>query len=343
MNRRELIAGVSLAALGLARRSLADPLPLGNLPGTHYPDPNVEVLDKRFRYRVGNAAIERIASGCRWAEGPVYFRDLRCLIWSDIPNNRMLRWNEEDGAVSVFRQPSNFSNGNTRDREGRLLTCEHDTRRVTRTEWDGRVTVLIDQFQGKPLNAPNDIVVAADDAIWFTDPGYGIDNMYEGHTAAAELPRNVYRLDPRTGKATVVAGDFNRPNGLCFSPDEKLLYVADSGHPEGNSGAPHVRVFDVEGARLTNGRVFADDFRPGNPDGVRTDLDGNLWCTMGWSEAKQDGVRCYAPQGEQIGRIHLPEVCANLCFGGARGNRLFMAASTSIYALYVNDAGAQRP
>ena len=334
-----------MAALVLSRtgRAGAESLPPIKLPAVHYPDANVEVLDKRFRYRVGNAAIETIADGCRWAEGPVYFRDLRCLVWSDIPNNRMLRWNEEDGAVSVFRQPSNFSNGNTRDRQGRLLTCEHDTRRVTRTEWDGRISVLIDQYLGKPLNAPNDIVVATDESIWFTDPGYGIDGMYEGHTAPAELPRNVYRLDPHSGKAAVVAGDFDRPNGLCFSPDEKLLYVVDSGHPEGSGGPPHIRVFDVSAGRLTHGRVFADDFRPGNGDGARVDVDGNVWCSMGWADRKEDGVRCYAPNADLIGKIHLPEVCANLCFGGMRRNRLFMAASTSMYALYLNAEGAQLP
>ncbi len=231
-------------------------LPLGHLPDTRYPDPRIEALDKRFRFKQGNAAIERIASGCRWAEGPVYFRDLGCLIWSDIPNNRMLRWLEEDGHVSVFRAPSNYANGNTRDREGRLVTCEHDTRRVTRTEHDGRITVLLDRFEGKRLNAPNDVVVARDGAVWFTDPGYGIDGPYEGHAAEAELPRNVYRLDPRTGAASVVADDFVRPNGLCFSPDERTLYIVDSGVSHG--GPAHIRVFDVDGARLTNGRVFAE-------------------------------------------------------------------------------------
>ncbi len=195
-------------------------LPLGNLPDTRYPDPHIERLDPRFIYQQGNAAIERIATGFRWAEGPVYFRDGGFLVFSDIPNNRMMRWLEEDGHLSVFRAPSHYANGNTRDREGRLITCEHDTRRVTRTELDGRVTVLIDRFEGKPLNAPNDVVVASDGAVWFTDPGYGIDGPYEGHKAEAELPRNVYRLDAASGAAHVLADDFVRPNGLCFSPDE---------------------------------------------------------------------------------------------------------------------------
>jgi gluconolactonase len=315
-------------------------LALGNLPDTRYPDPRIERLDPRFIYRQGNAAIERIATGFRWAEGPVYFRDGGYLVFSDIPNNRMMRWLEGDGHLSVFRAPSNYANGNTRDREGRLITCEHDTRRVTRTELDGRITVLIDRFEGKRLNAPNDVVVASDGAIWFTDPGYGIDGPYEGHKAEAELPRNVYRLEPNGG-AQVVADDFVRPNGLCFSPDERKLYVVDSGISHG--GPAHIRAFDIDGARLRNGRVFADDFAPGMTDGLRTDVDGNLWCSMGWADPAEDGVRCYAPNGDLIGKVHLPESCANLCFGGRKKDRLFMCASTSVYALYVNAQGALVP
>lgn len=316
-------------------------LRLGLLEDTRYPDPRIEPLDPRFRYKQGNAGIERIASGFRWAEGPVYFRDGGYLIWSDIPNNRMLRWLEEDGHVSVFRASSNYTNGNTRDREGRLISCEHDTRRVTRTELDGGITVLIDRFEGHRLNAPNDVVVAADGAIWFTDPGYGIDGPYEGHAAPAELPRNVYRLDPASGEASVVADDFVRPNGLCFSPDESRLYIVDSGISHG--GPAHIRVFDVAGGLLRNGRVFADDFRPGMTDGARCDADGNVWCSMGWGEPAEDGVRCYAPDGSLIGKVHLPESCANLCFGGRKRDRLFMTASTSVYALYINGEGAARP
>ncbi|MGA3398580.1 MAG: SMP-30/gluconolactonase/LRE family protein [Acetobacteraceae bacterium] len=315
-------------------------LPLGNLPDSRYPDPHIERLDPRFTYRQGNAAVERIATGFRWAEGPAYFRDGGYLLFSDIPNNRIMRWLEEDGHLSVFRAPSKYSNGNTRDREGRLVTCEHDTRRVTRTELDGRITVLLDRYDNKPLNAPNDVVVAGDGAVWFTDPGYGIDGPYEGHKAQAELPCNVYRLDPATGAATVVAGDFVRPNGLCFSPDESLLYIVDSGVSHG--GPAHIRVFQVDGSRLHNGRVFAD-FKPGMTDGIRCDVDGNVWCSMGWGDPAEDGVRCYAPNGDLIGKIHLPEACANLCFGGRKKDRLFMCASTSVYALYVNDQGALRP
>jgi len=315
-------------------------LPLGHLPGTRYPDARIEVLDQRFR-RQGNAAIERIATGCRWAEGPVYFRDGGYLLWSDIPNNRILRWLEDDGHVSVFRAPSNYSNGNTRDREGRLVSCEHDTRRVTRTELDGRITVLADRFEGKPLNGPNDLVVAADGAVWFTDPGYGIDGDYEGHKDVSELPRNVYRLDPRSGQLKVVAGDFTRPNGIAFSPDGSRLYVVDTGITHG--GPSHIRSFAVEGERLGQGRVFAENFAPGMTDGIRTDTDCNIWCSMGWADPAEDGVRCYAPDGDLLGKIHLPEACANLCFGGKQRNRLFMAASTSIYALYVDARGSLLP
>lgn len=315
-------------------------LPLGNLPDSRYPDPHVERLDRRFTYRQGNAAVERIATGFRWAEGPVYFRDGGYLLFSDIPNNRIMRWLEDDGHLSVFRAPSHYSNGNTRDREGRLVTCEHDTRRVTRTELDGRITVLMDRHQGKPLNAPNDVVVASDGAVWFTDPGYGIDGPYEGHKATAELPRAVYRLDPATGAATVVADDFVRPNGLCFSPDESLLYVVDSGISHG--GPAHIRVFQVDAGRLRNGREFVD-VRPGMTDGVRCDSDGNVWCSMGWGDPAEDGVRCYAPDGDLIGRVRLPEAAANLCFGGRKRDRLFICASTSVYALYINGEGAARP
>jgi gluconolactonase len=334
MDEQQLVTGV-LPTGPIARLSL------GDLPGTRFPDPRVEVLDKRFKYKVGNAAIERVATGFRWAEGPVYFRDRSYLVWSDIPNNRMMRWLEEDGHVSVFRAPSNYSNGNTRDREGRLVTCEHGTRRVTRTEHDGSITVLVDRYEGRLLNAPNDLIVASDGAIWFTDPGYGILGHYEGSKAEPELPPQVYRLDPLTGSAKVVADDFDQPNGLCFSPGEKKLYVADSGITHG--GRSNIRVFDVVGDKLSNGRVFAADFAPGLPDGMRADVDGNVWCGMGWADPKEDGVRCYAPSGDLIGKIHLPETCANLCFGGRKRNRLFMTASTSVYAVYVETQGALLP
>lgn len=312
-------------------------LPLGVLPGTRYPNASIVKLDSRFHAKIGNASIERIASGCAWVEGPVYFPAGRYLLWSDIPNNRILRWLEDDGHVSVFRSPSNFANGATLDRQGRLVSCEH-SRRVTRTERDGSITVVLDQFEGRRLSAPNDVIVARDGAVWFTDPGYGIDGDYEGEKAEPELPRAVYRVDP-DGTATVVADDFVRPNGLAFSPDESLLYVVDSGITDG--GPAHIRVFDVQNGQLKRGRVFADNFAPGFTDGMRVDIDGNVWCSMGWGDPAEDGVRCYAPDGDMIGKINLPETCANLCFGGIKRNRLFMAASTSIYSLYVGTKGVE--
>ncbi len=307
------------------------------MPAESYPDPAIEILDASFApYRIFNAAVERLATGFRWSEGPVWFGDLRSLLWSDIPNNRMLRWDEESGAVSIFRKPSNNSNGNTRDRQGRLVTCEHGGRRVTRTELDGKVTVLIDSFGGKPLNSPNDVVVKSDGSIWFTDPPFGILGHYEGNQAAPELHPNVYRLDPATLKATIVADDMNAPNGLCFSPDERHLYVVDS------RAVPNavIRVYDVaaDGTRLGDGRLFYDGGAGSHPDGFRADIDGNLWCGWGMG-AGRDGVLVLSPVGKPIGRLALPERCANLCFGGVKRNRLFMAASQSLYALYVNTQG----
>ena len=309
-----------------------------------YPDPAVEVVDPRFaKYKVNNAAVERLYTGARWAEGPVWIGDGRYLLFSDIPNNRMLRWLEETGEVSVFRSPSNYSNGNFRDREGRLLSCEHDTRRVTRTEHDGNITVLAESYQGKKFNAPNDLVVHSDGAIWFTDPGYGIMSNYEGHKATFELPTAVYRLDPKTHELAVVASDMDKPNGLCFSPDEKLLYIVDSGNPKHQGDPRPIRVYDVvDGARLKNGRMFVN-MSPGSSDGIRCDVDGNVWSAAGWGGAGYNGVHVFAPDATLIGKIHLPETCANLCFGGAKKNRLFMAASQSLYSVYVETQGAQTP
>jgi gluconolactonase len=309
-----------------------------------YPDSRIETLDQRFaQYMLPNAAVEMLWTGGRWLEGPVWFGDGRYLLFSDIPNNRILKWEEETGEVSVYRKPSNNTNGNTRDRHGRLISCEHDSRRVTRTEHDGSVTVMIDGFDGRPLNAPNDVVVKSDGSIWFTDPGYGILMDYEGHRAKFELDTNVYRLDPESGHAVVVAGDFTKPNGLCFSPDESLLYVVDTGRSDGPKHPTHIRVFDViDGIRLTNGRVFAD-MDPGSSDGIRADRDGNIWSGAGWGGEGYDGVHCYHPDGTLIGRIHLPAPCSNLCFGGARKNRLFMTVSQSLFAVYVETTGAQIP
>jgi len=318
------------------RQSGREPVP--------YPDSAVEVVDPRFaKYRVNSAAVERLYTGTRWAEGPVWFGDGRYLLFSDIPNNRMLRWLEDTGEVSVFRSPSNYSNGNFRDRQGRLLTCEHDSRRVTRTEYDGTITVLADNYQGKKFNAPNDIVTHSDGAIWFTDPGYGIMSNYEGHKAAFELPTAVYRLDPKTRALAVVVDDLDKPNGLCFSPDEKLLYLVDTGVPKRPADPRPIYVYDVvDGLRLKNRRLFAD-MSPGSSDGIRCDVDGNVWSAAGWGPAEFNGVHVFAPDGKLIGKIHLPETCANLCFGGAKKDRLFMAASQSLYSLYVGTEGAQTP
>ena len=307
------------------------------VPSPRYPDPAIQIVDQSFaRYRLNASKVERLATGFRWAEGPVWFGDGRYVLWSDIPNNRVMRWDEETGAVGVFRKPSGFANGNTRDRQGRLLTCEHGLRRVSRTEYDGAVVTVADRYEGKALNSPNDIVCKSDGSIWFTDPPFGILGFYEGYMAKPELPTNVYRIDPATGRLSVVAGDINRPNGLAFSPDESRLYVVESG------GTPRsILAYDVtdHGARLTNKRVFIDA-GAGTPDGFRCDVDGNLWCGWGMGQEGLDGVHVFNPDGRLIGRINLPERCANLCFGGAHRNRLFMAASTSLYHLYVNTQGA---
>jgi gluconolactonase len=312
-------------------------IPNTPLPTGRYPDPAVQVLSPAFEaYRIALASVERIASGSRWAEGPVWFGDGRYLLWSDIPNNRMLKWEEETGAVSVFRSPSGHANGNTRDRQGRLVTCEHGGRRVTRTEYDGSITVLIDRFEGKRLNSPNDVVVKSDGSIWFTDPPFGIAGYYQGEHAEQELPERIYRLDPHDGRATVVADDIRGPNGLAFSPDERTLYVIES-----RAQPRRIRAIEVDasGTRLGDSRVLVDA-GPGTPDGFRVDVHGNLWCGWGMGTPELDGVRVFSPQGEPIGHIALPERCANLCFGGRHRNRLLMASCTSIYSLYVNTQGA---
>lgn len=301
------------------------------------PDPAVKILDPSFeKYRVPLASVERLSQGYSWAEGAVYFADARCLLWSDIPNNRIMRWDEATGATGVYRQPSNYANGNTRDRQGRLVTAEHG-RRVTRTEYDGRITVLIDRFEGKRLNSPNDVVVKSDDSIWFTDMDAGIAGNWNGETGESELPQQVYRIDGKTGQATVVSGGLiARPNGLAFSPDEKKLYVIES-----RADARAIYVFDVNGDKLANGKKLITCAKEETPDGFRIDVDGNLWCGWGMGSDALDGVRIFNPQGQPIGHISLPERAANVCFGGPKRNRLFMAATHSIYALYVNTQGAK--
>lgn len=334
ISKRELLAGAgaTAAAASLTRSAFA-----AWTPSERYPDPSIQVLDPSFnKYRLLLAGVERIATGCRWNEGPVYFGDGRYLLWSDIPNNRIMRWDEETGRTSIFRKPSNNANGNTRDRQGRLVTCEHDARRITRTEYDGTITVLADKFNGKPLNSPNDVVVKSDESVWFTDPPFGILGNYEGHVDTPELPTNVYRLD-KSGQLTVATGDVNRPNGLAFSPDESKLYVVEAAlNPR------VIQVFDVtdNGTKLANKRPFINADPGGTPDGFRVDVDGNLWCGWGMSN-EQDGVKVFDPAGKPIGFIALPERCANLCFGGVKRNRLFMAASHSVYSLYVNTQGVK--
>ncbi len=308
-------------------------------PSVRYPDPAVHVLDAEFnKYRLPLASVERLYTGCRWSEGPVYFGDGRYLLWSDIPNDRILKWEEETGAVSVFRKTSWNANGNTRDRQGRLVTCEHRGRRVTRTEYDGGITVLADSYKGKRLNSPNDVVVKSDGSVWFTDPVFGILGYYEGEKNEPELTPAVYRIDGRNGEVTVVSDDIPGPNGLAFSPDELKLYVVEL-RAEPNR---RLRVFDVvaDGTKLGNSKTFLDAGPGGSPDGFRVDVHGNLWCGWGTGSDELDGVRVFNPAGAPIGHISLPERAANVCFGGRWRNRLFMAASHGLYAIYVNTQGA---
>jgi gluconolactonase len=305
-------------------------------PSLRTPDPAIRILDKRFeRYRLAHAKVERLWTGCRWAEGPVWFGDAGVLYWTDLPNNRILKWDEATEQASTWRAPSSKANGMTRDRQGRLIVCEHGTRRVTRTEYDGRVTVLADTFEGKQLNSPNDVVVTRDGSVWFTDPPFGLVSDYMGKQGTPELPACVYRIDAQSGQIECVADDIEGPNGLAFSPDERTLYVVAS-----RARPRKIMAFDViDNSKLGRGRVLIDA-KDGTPDGFRVDVDGNLWCGWGTGSDELDGVRIFAPDGTAIGHIALPERCANLCFGGRDNNRLFMASTTSLYALFVNTHGA---
>jgi gluconolactonase len=327
-----------LAAQAPASQPTVSPVPTqrdwSRLEAIQYPDPDIIALSPAFRrYIVGNTVIRRMHIGTLWAEGPAWNGNGQYLVWSDIPNNVQMRWINEDSRVTTFRNPSGYSNGNTFDYEGRQLSCEHGGRRVARYERDGTVTTIADKFQGKKLNSPNDIVVSPDGGIWFTDPFYGIRGNYEGFKAEQESKEAVYRVDGKTGQIAKVTDEVGQPNGLCFSPDYKKLYVADTGMPR------DIKVWDVDGQTLRNGKRLVQLDIPGTgtpsaADGIRCDADGNIWA------GARPGVQVIAPAGERIGMIRLPETCANVCFGGPRRNRLFMTASQSLYAVYVETTGA---
>ena len=341
--RRRALRQAAAAGLG-AVAAAAGAQSFDFKPNQRYPDPSVQILDPSFgRYRIFSSSVEQLATGFRWAEGPVYVADGRYLLFSDIPNNRIVRYDEVTGQTSNFRHPANFSNGMCRDRQGRLLVCEHLTRRVSRTEYDGSITVVADRFEGKRLNSPNDIVCRSDGSIWFTDPPFGIGGHWEGDKAPSELPHNVYRVDGRSGAITRVIGDLQGSNGLAFSPDEKKLYVVEG------RAQPWRLVWGWDVAAdgtLSNKTKVIDANGPGALDGIKVDEDGNLWC--GWGSngsptavaADLDGVMVFNPQGKAIGHIKLPERCANLVFGGPKRNRLYMTSSHSLYALYVETRGA---
>ncbi len=336
MNRRSFI-GLAAAAASAQTPPAISPVPTPrdwtNAQPVQYPDPDVVALDPKFRrYMIGNTAMKRLYVGTSWAEGPAWNGTGKFLVWSDIPGNTQLRWIEDDRRVTTFRNPAGYSNGNTFDYEGRQLSCEHGGRRVVRYETNGTVTVLADKFEGKRLNSPNDIVVHPDGGIWFTDPPYGINGNYEGYQAEKEVKEAVYRVDSKTAQVVKVTDEVVAPNGICFSPDYKRLYVADT-------GARETKVWELDGNRLVRGKLFIKLDVPGTGapsgfDGIRCDMEGNVW------GGARPGVQIIAPTGERIGMIRLPENCANVCFGGPRRNRLFMTASQSLYALYVQTAGA---
>ena len=338
--RSFLVASLGSVAMARAQAppSAISPVPTPRSwtgdPPVQYPDPDIIALDNRFRrYIIGNTVIKRLHAGTQWAEGPAWNGEGRYLVWSDIPNNVQMRYLEEDNHISVFRNPSGYSNGNTFDYEGRQLSCEHGGRRVVRYEHSGAVTVIADKFQGKRLNSPNDIVVHPDGGIWFTDPTYGIRGNYEGFKADSEVKPAVYRVDPKSGQLDKITDEQDGPNGICFSPDYKKIYVADTGT------ARQIWVWDLDGKSIRDGKRFAQLDIPGTgaptaADGIRCDVDGNIWA------GARPGVQVITPNGERIGMIRMPETCANVCFGGAKRNRLFMAGSQSLYSVYVDTQGA---
>ncbi|MDE0770195.1 MAG: SMP-30/gluconolactonase/LRE family protein [Opitutaceae bacterium] len=351
-NRRSFLGLLSagLVSSAMARSYHSD------APPVRYPDPHVVVLDPRFaKYKLGTTHIQRLyhSEDMLWAEGPAWNGVGRYLVWSDIPNNIQMRWLEENGQVSTFRHPSGNSNGNTFDYTGRQISCQHGTRKVVRYEYDGSVTVLAESYEGKSLNAPNDAVVHPNGDIWFTDPGYGALMNYEGTRIDTGSPQPiqkeaVYHIDGKTGKLTQVTDEIYKPNGLCFSPDYNKLYVADSGVSHYADAKGEIKVWDViDSSKLTKGRTFASmemelngETVSGIADGIRADVDGNIWSSAGWVGAGYDGVHVFAPDGDRIGQIILPEICSNVCFGGTKRNRLFMTGSTSLYSIYVETKGA---